>query len=86
MLKPTTALVAVLAVSSVLLSAGQERRRGFEIEIDGARLTAVSWGLGETVIALPGNGSDVAWFERLGPQIAVGGFRFVAVNQRQPGT
>jgi len=81
MLKSIAVVAASLAVSSQ--AAGQTARSSLEIAIDGARLTAVSWGIGETVVALPGGGLDVAWFESVGPRIAASGFRFVAVNPRQ---
>jgi hypothetical protein len=52
------------------------------IEVDGAKLDVDIWGAGdETIIALPGLGSDTARFQLLAPKLALAGYRVVSINR-----
>jgi pimeloyl-ACP methyl ester carboxylesterase len=76
------ARLATLVLALAATTGCQDDRSEIVLEVDGAELTAVSWGSGQTVLALPGSGLDVSWFELLGPKVAEAGYRFVAVNPR----
>tara|TARA_B110000444_G_scaffold236569_1_gene248537 strand:+ start:3526 stop:4296 length:771 start_codon:yes stop_codon:yes gene_type:complete len=52
------------------------------LPIEGANLEAKLWGTGEVVIAIPGLGRDVAYFDMVAPLIASAGYQFVALNPR----
>jgi len=74
-------LVAAI-LTLVPLAACERGRSQLVLDVGSAQPTAVSWGSGETVVALPGGGSDVSWFELIGPRVAAAGYRFVAVDPR----
>lgn len=67
------------------MAAEVEFREEF-IDIGHARLNAFVWdtaaGNSETIIALPGSGSDVVRYRYIAPQLAEAGYRVIAVNQR----
>jgi pimeloyl-ACP methyl ester carboxylesterase len=54
------------------------------VEIEGVLLDIDTWGSGkETIILLPGLGSDTSRFALLAPRLASAGYRVVALNPRQ---
>ena len=55
------------------------------VDVGSARLETVSWGAGEPVIMLPGNGYSATAFNLLGPELARRGYRAIAVNPRGVG-
>jgi pimeloyl-ACP methyl ester carboxylesterase len=52
------------------------------LDVEGASLEAKVWGTGEVVMAIPGLGADISYFDMVAPLIASAGFRVVALNQR----
>lgn len=53
------------------------------LELEDAVINVDVWGAGEeTIVALPGLGSDTSWFKFLAPRVAAAGYRFVAMNPR----
>ena len=52
------------------------------LPVEGANLEAKSWGTGDVVIAIPGLGADIAYFDMVAPLIASAGFQIVALNPR----
>lgn len=56
------------------------------LELEEAVINVDVWGAGdETIVALPGLGSDTSWFQFLAPRVAAAGYRFVAMNPRGVG-
>ncbi|MEQ8955029.1 MAG: alpha/beta hydrolase, partial [Gammaproteobacteria bacterium] len=83
----STSLVVLLGVLSAAHSwAADDGRREQFIDIGHARLNAFIWEAPgsefETIIALPGSGSDVTRYQYIAPQLAATGYRVVALNQR----
>lgn len=87
-----TAPLPILVVASLALGLSHLSMAQLEhqppvqelVDVDGASLDVDIWGSGgETIIALPGLGSDTSRFDLLAPKIASAGYRFVSLNPRQ---
>ena len=74
-----------VAISLAATAADNSYREEF-VDIGHARLNAFIWesnlANAETIIALPGSGSDVTRYRYIAPFLAEAGYRLVAVNQR----
>jgi len=53
------------------------------LDIEGSIFEVTVWGTAEeTIVALPGLGTDTSWYQFLAPKVAAAGFRFIAMNPR----